>query len=53
MREVESVCKEVGLEINRTKTEFMVEGIPDAGPLHSIDGTNYIKLVEDFKYLGS
>ena len=30
----------------------MVEGIPDAGPLHSIDGTS-IKLTEDFKYLGS
>ena len=52
MREVESVCKEVGLEINRAKTEFMVEGIPDPGPLHSIDGTR-IKLSEDFKYLGS
>eukprot|EP00116_Pleurobrachia_bachei_P012809 sb/3473071/ len=27
MREVESVCKEVGLEINRAKKSFMVEGM--------------------------
>ena len=52
MREVESVCKEVGLEINRAKTEYMVEGIPDSDALHSIDGT-CIKRSEDFKYLGS
>ena len=52
MREVEGVCREMGLEINRQKTEFMVEGIPDPSPLISLDGTK-IKLTEDFKYLGS
>ena len=47
-----SVCKEVGLEINRAKSKYMVEGIPDSDYLHSIDGTR-IKLSDDFKNLGS
>ena len=50
MREVERVCKEVGLVINRAKTEYMVEGIPDSDRLHSIDGACF-KRSDDFKYI--
>ena len=52
LREVETVCKEVGLVINQNKTELMVENIPDPEPLLTNDNHS-IKLTNDFKYLGS
>ena len=52
LREVETVCKEVGLYINQNKTELIMENIPDPEPLLTCDG-HTIKTTNDFKYLGS
>ena len=52
LREVETVCKEVGLAINQNKTELIVENIPEPEPLLTCDG-HTIKTADDFKYLGS
>eukprot|EP00116_Pleurobrachia_bachei_P006842 sb/3467104/ len=46
LRDVETVCKEVGLAINQNNTELLVENIPDPEP-------HTIKRADDFKYLGS
>eukprot|EP00116_Pleurobrachia_bachei_P016087 sb/3476349/ len=50
LREVETVCKEVGLAINQNKTELIVESILDPEPLLTCGG-HTIKTTDDFKYL--
>ena len=51
LERVESAAKEVGLEINSTKTEFMIYNLRDGG-INTADRT-MLKQVQDFKYLGS
>ena len=51
-REIEEVSATVGLLVNRDKTQFLVENIPQPEPLLNIAGES-IEEVQDFKYLGS
>ena len=49
---VENEAAKIGLRLNDEKTEAMVYNIPTPSPLKTIGG-NAIKIVENFKYLGS
>ena len=49
---VENETAKIGLCLNDEKTEAMVYNIPTPSPLKTIGG-NAIKIVENFKYLGS
>jgi hypothetical protein len=46
------MARKVGLKINRAKTEFMMVG-NRTSPIKIRDSTGTMKLVKDFKYLGS
>ena len=50
---IERVALRVGLRINRLKTEFILVGRWDAGPVVINLASGPIKQVDDFKYLGS
>jgi hypothetical protein len=50
---IERVALRVGLRINRLKTEFMLVGRWDTGPVVLNLASGPIKQVDDFKYLGS
>ena len=49
---VENEAAKIGLHLNDEKTEAMVYNIPTPSPLKTIGG-NAVKIVENFKYLGS
>ena len=49
---VENEAAKIGLCLNNEKTEVMVYNIPTPSPLKTI-GDNAIKIVDNFKYLGS
>ena len=49
---VENEAAKIGLRLNDEKTEAMVYNIPTPSPLKTTGG-NAIKIVENFKYLGS
>ena len=47
-------ASKVGLEINADKTKLMIIGAPLYGPHQTIKhNTEYIEVVQDFKYLGA
>ena len=52
LNKLEEVSKEIGLNINTAKTEYMTLNIDNTDNTNSLNG-NEINKVNDFKYLGS
>ena len=52
LAKLSEAAREVGLEINTDKTEYMTFNIPPEGPQLTLNG-NVINRVDDFKYLGA
>ena len=49
---MEDAAKEIGLNINTAKTEYMTLNLDNTDKIKSLSG-NEINKVKDFKYLGS
>ena len=52
LHKIEEAASEIGLYINAKKTEYIIINIDNTFEIRDING-NMIKVVKDFKYLGS
>lgn len=52
LKRVENAAKEVGLHINSSKTEYMVDNLWQHGDITTLYNSK-LKQMDDFQYLGS